>query len=730
MATYTSNLNLKKPLGTEHVSRQDMNDNYDKIDAGVVTNVDGEISNSLLIGVRASGSSIGARSMAIGGNVEASGMNSFACGNGAKASGSASHAEQSANATGYHSHAENASTASGEGSHAENQSDAVGKYSHSENYGYAKGNYSHAEGYGTYAKGKGQHVGGKFNVYDPTGDYDEYGTYAEIIGNGTAAGSANRSNARTLDWDGNEYLKGDLYVGCNADSTGGTKVPTTPFSGASSSTAGSAGLVPAPSAGDQDKFLAGDGIWKVPSGGSDMTGATESTAGTHGLVPAPAAGDQNKVLKGDGTWGEMDVSGKADKVSGATNGNFAGLDSNGNLTDSEVGPEDLLQLDSELEDGTKAAPADVVGQLALMKTDHIYNETEPSAICSVSDGAALPIKTMNVSIDPVQEGSGDPSPENVRPISGWDSANVSRTGVNVWDEEWESGYINTTTGAKVADASKIRTKNPIPVKPNTTYYYKTPVAMYICSYDADMNFIQRLGGSKDTTITTPSNCAYIMFGCESAYGTTYNHDISINYPSTDTQYHAYSGTTAEYEFPQGAGTVYGGTLTIHQDGTGSLVVENGEVDLGTLTWSKVNNYFVVAGNDLPANFGFQSYGFSKVGNLKCSDYKTVAWSTWSTNDYCIALNDTYFGIKDTSKSALTATEFKTAMSGVQLVYELATPVTYQLTNQQVIALLKGANNVWADCGDVSLEYPADTKLYIDGKIAEIQALILENISNS
>ena len=38
------------------------------------------------------------------------------------------------------------------------------------------------------------------------------------------------------------------------------------------------------------------------SGESDMTGATASTAGTHGLVPAPAAGDQDKVLKGDGTW--------------------------------------------------------------------------------------------------------------------------------------------------------------------------------------------------------------------------------------------------------------------------------------------------------------------------------------------------------------------------------------------------------------------------------------------
>lgn len=35
---------------------------------------------------------------------------------------------------------------------------------------------------------------------------------------------------------------------------------------------------------------------------SNMTGASTSAAGTAGLVPAPAAGDQEKFLRGDGTW--------------------------------------------------------------------------------------------------------------------------------------------------------------------------------------------------------------------------------------------------------------------------------------------------------------------------------------------------------------------------------------------------------------------------------------------
>lgn len=44
----------------------------------------------------------------------------------------------------------------------------------------------------------------------------------------------------------------------------------------------------------------------VPVAGyaTDMQGATSSAGGYHGLVPSPSAGDENKVLKGDGTWGE------------------------------------------------------------------------------------------------------------------------------------------------------------------------------------------------------------------------------------------------------------------------------------------------------------------------------------------------------------------------------------------------------------------------------------------
>jgi hypothetical protein len=73
---------------------------------------------------------------------------------------------------------------------------------------------------------------------------------------------------------------------------------------ATASVAGKAGLVPAPAAGAQAKYLRGDGTWQTPPNTtySNMGGATSSAAGSAGLVPAPAAGKQTSFLRGDGTW--------------------------------------------------------------------------------------------------------------------------------------------------------------------------------------------------------------------------------------------------------------------------------------------------------------------------------------------------------------------------------------------------------------------------------------------
>ena len=68
-----------------------------------------------------------------------------------------------------------------------------------------------------------------------------------------------------------------------------------------------------------------------------MTGASSSTNGTNGLVPAPAAGDQDKYLKADGTWGAMNVSndGVRSIASGSSNGTIS-VNTNGTTADVAV----------------------------------------------------------------------------------------------------------------------------------------------------------------------------------------------------------------------------------------------------------------------------------------------------------------------------------------------------------------------------------------------------------
>ena len=145
-----------------------------------------------------------------GNGCQAEGEASHAEGAETPASGVASHAEGGGTqASGQSSHAEGILTiASGQSSHAEGyMTEASGNQSHTEGFEtIASGVEAHAEGWGTIAAKGAQHVIGSFNIEDngasihPSGN-SIYGTYALIIGNGTS--DTARSNAFTVDWDGN-----------------------------------------------------------------------------------------------------------------------------------------------------------------------------------------------------------------------------------------------------------------------------------------------------------------------------------------------------------------------------------------------------------------------------------------------------------------------------------------------------------------------------------------------
>ena len=106
-------------------------------------------------------------------------------------------------------------------------------------------------------------------------------------------------------------------------------------------------------------------------------------------------------------------------------------------------------------------------------------------------------------------------------------------GFNQWDEEWEVGQYSSSTGAKEPANDRIRSKNYIPCIPNTQYYFNLDKQYRVFWYDADKNFLSFENFPQYTPYAkvyqSPSNAHYMTFNTSGAYGTTYNHDICINF---------------------------------------------------------------------------------------------------------------------------------------------------------------------------------------------------------
>lgn len=90
---------------------------------------------------------------------------------------------------------------------------ASGNYAESHGYdSTSSGLVSTTHGFRTVANHKSQFAFGEYNeADDSSANASNRGKYVEIVGNGSNA--QNRSNARTLDWQGNESLAGGLTLG-------------------------------------------------------------------------------------------------------------------------------------------------------------------------------------------------------------------------------------------------------------------------------------------------------------------------------------------------------------------------------------------------------------------------------------------------------------------------------------------------------------------------------------
>ena len=193
-----------------------------------------------------------------------------------------------------------------------------------------------------------------------------------------------------------------------------------------------------------------------------------------------------------------------------------------------------------------------------------------------------------------------------------------------------------------------------------------------------------------------------------AYNTAITYqNVQLELGSSPTTYEPYiPSNNLTIQFGE---KVYGAKVELEK---GTVTVDTEIADLGTLGWSKQTSVDIIR---FQANLSNSkgSGNNSIAGYLLCSQYKNESWLTTATTNangtIAIVGAGGIIAVQDNSYSD--ATTFTTAMSGVQLCYELATPRTITLT-QNEISLLEGVNVISTDADGIKLTYR-------DGKVATL-----------
>ena len=318
---------------------------------------------------------------------------------------------------------------------------------------------------------------------------------------------------------------------------------------------------------------------------------------------------------------------------------------------------------------------------------------------------------------------------NICPISGWTGCNIACNGDNLINPVLflpgnfdASGNVVNTTSVNSKHTEKL------PIKGGITYTLVSTSLIttnsFYCFYDKDKRFISSslyLAYAEKSTFTAPENACFIA--CSIRHASDLPFGMSMYLGRTDKN-KPYSGTVYPITFPE-AGTVYGGALDVvsgvltstHRylllDDTLTYVVKNNErfdINLDEANIARTEDNSILLKN---AYCSFLQVGNGHLTGNSSGITSVLAFlniSEWYSGEVSNAALRSYFN------------DMINAEKPCAVCYELATPITYQLTPQQITTLL-GTNNIWADAGDIEVTYSNNTSIYKRKKLDSIFSIL-------
>lgn len=317
-----------------------------------------------------------------------------------------------------------------------------------------------------------------------------------------------------------------------------------------------------------------------------------------------------------------------------------------------------------------------------------------------SQYAGLPLKSHTIALTATQSGSGTPSPVNVRPISGYSELHICNTSKNLLKaDKFQYNTSNIFLGC-----TDLSTPNYVFLKSGTytiTVNGNASVQASKINYGNANNTWILNDNPATITITTPT---FYRFWISRTGGTISVGDIDnfqLEFGNEATPYEPHDNNSQIITIQIGS-TVYGGEYDAR---TGVLTVTHRRDDMGTFTWyynSSFNRFTTSSIQNV-----VKPPETSAVPSVLCEVFDIVSFDdfrNYTSVNHVLAIGNTGNISARATEYGTDANAFKTDMSGHYIVYELATPITIQLPPCPIDTLL-GENNIWADTGDTTLQYP-------------------------